>query len=94
MRGTGVYGKSVSIDIRYRYKGLLISNIAYVDYTTSGPHFALRHLRPYAKLNPYYRIRDEHGQIQQYLEQAVYDDSRVNSAGIDRGQPHVQHPVS
>lgn len=35
MRGTGVYGKSVSIDIRYRYKGLLISNIAYVDYTTS-----------------------------------------------------------
>lgn len=87
MRGTGVYGKSVSIDIRYRYKGLLISNIAYVDYTTSDRTSPYGTFDQYAKLNPYYRIRDEHGQIQQYLEQAVYDDSRVNSAGMTVGNP-------
>ena len=87
MKGTGVYGKSVSIDIRYRYKGLLISNIAYVDYTTSDRTSPYGTFDQYAKLNPYYRIRDEHGQIQQYLEKAVYDDSGFNSAGMTVGNP-------
>lgn len=87
MRGTGVNGKSVSVDIRYRYKGLLISNIAYVDYTTSDRTSPYGTFDQYARLNPYYRIRDEHGQIQQYLEQAVYDESGINSAGMTVGNP-------
>ena len=88
MKGTGVYGKSVNIDIRYRYKGLLISNIAYVDYTTSDRTSPYGTFNQYAKLNPYYRIYDENGQISQYLErQVITDDGYYASSGADIGNP-------
>lgn len=86
MKGTGVDGKSVSIDIRYRYKGLLISNIAYVDYTISDRTSPYGTFDQYTKLNPYYRIRDEHGQIKQYLEESVLVDNFYTS-GMTIGNP-------
>lgn len=71
MKQTGVYGKSASLDIRYRYKGLLISNIAYVDYTKSDRTSPYGTFDEYTLLNPYYRITDSNGQIKQYLEQST-----------------------
>lgn len=88
MKQTGVYGKNVSVDIRYRYKGLLISNIAYVDYTTSDRTSPYGTFNQYARLNPYYRIRDEHGQITQYLEKSITtNDGSYNTSGVTVGNP-------
>lgn len=88
MKGTGVNGTSVSLDIRYRYKGLLISNIAYVDYTKSDRTSPYGTFNQYAKLNPYYRIYDEHGQIAQYLETGITtNDNYYLTTGTNIGNP-------
>ena len=71
MKQTGLSGKSVSLDIRYRYKGLLISNIAYVDYNVSDRTSPYGSFKEYASLNPYYTIRDEKGNIPLYLEEPL-----------------------
>lgn len=71
MKQTGLSGKSVSLDIRYRYKGLLISNIAYVDYNVSDRTSPYGSFSDYALLNPYYTIRDDKGNIPLYLEEPV-----------------------
>lgn len=75
MKETGVYGRNVSLDVRYRYKGLLISNVAYVDYTKSDRTSPYGSFRDYALLNPYYRKTDANGQIPQYLENATVIDN-------------------
>lgn len=88
MKGTGVSGKSVSLDIRYRYKGLLISNVAYVDYTKSDRTSPFGTFDQYARLNPYYRVYDEHGQILQYLEKQIQsNDNYYQYAGMNVGNP-------
>ena len=87
MKGTGVYGKSASLDIRYRYKGILISNIAYVDYTKSDRTSPYGDFSTYTKLNPYYRIYDSDGNILRYLEQATSSGSYTTSAGMTVGNP-------
>lgn len=87
MKGTGIYGRSASLDIRYRYKGLLISNIAYVDYTKSDRTSPYGTFDDYTLLNPYYRIYDENGQIKQYLEQSTTSSDHINSAGMTVGNP-------
>lgn len=73
MKGTGVYGKSVSLDIRYRYNNILINNIAYVDYTKSDRTSPYGNFNEYAMLNPYYRLHDMNGNIPQYLEEPLVD---------------------
>ena len=87
MKQTGVYGKSASLDIRYRYKGLLISNIAYVDYTKSDRTSPYGTFDEYTLLNPYYRITDSNGQIKQYLEQSTVSSDHKTSAGMTVGNP-------
>ncbi|MEY8684991.1 SusC/RagA family TonB-linked outer membrane protein [Bacteroides sp. AN502(2024)] len=88
MKKTGVYGKSASLDIRYRYKGLLISNILYVDYSKSDRTSPYGSFKEYAQLNPYYRIHDENGQIAQYLERAIHtNDNTGRSSGANVGNP-------
>lgn len=88
MKETGVYGKSASLDIRYRYKGLLISNMLYVDYTKSDRNSPYGSFREYAMLNPYYRIYDDSGRIAQYLERAiVLPPPSGQSTGTDVGNP-------
>lgn len=88
MKGTGVNGTSVSLDIRYRYKGLLISNVAYVDYTTSDRTSPYGTFNDYALLNPYYRIYDSNGQIAKYLERSVTTtDGHYRTSGADVGNP-------
>lgn len=86
MKETGVYGKSVSIDIRYRYRGLLISNIAYVDYTKADRTSPYGSFSQYAQLNPYYRIRDQYGNILKYLEKQTVVDN-MYTAGMTVGNP-------
>ncbi len=71
MKGTNVSGKSVSLDIRYRYKGLLLSNVAYVDYTLSNRTSPYGSFADYVSLNPYYRITDADGNIKRNLEERV-----------------------
>ena len=87
MKQTGVYGKSASLDIRYRYKGLLISNIAYVDYTKSDRTSPYGTFDEYTLLNPYYRITDSNRQIKQYLEQSTVSSDHKTSAGMTVGNP-------
>lgn len=88
MKDTGVNGTSISLDIRYRYKGLLISNVAYVDYTTSDRTSPYGSFNQYAQLNPYYRIYDADGQIAQYLERSVTTtDQTYRTSGTDVGNP-------
>lgn len=88
MKETGVYGRSASLDIRYRYKGLLISNVLYVDYTKSDRTSPYGSFREYTELNPYYRIYDEHGQIAQYLERAITtNDGYGRTSGANIGNP-------
>ena len=79
MKDSGIDGKSVSLDIRYRYKGLLISNVAYVDYTISDRTSPYGSFNEYATLNPYYPLRDDKGNIPLYLEEPV--DMYGNTAG-------------
>ena len=86
MKGTGIYGKSASLDIRYRHKGLLISNILYVDHTKSDRTSPYGSFDEYTLLNPYYRITNEDGQLKQYLEQSVVTDY-ISSAGMTVGNP-------
>ncbi len=88
MKETGVYAKSASLDIRYRYKGLLISNILYIDYTQSDRTSPFGSFKQYTQLNPYYRIYDKNGQIAQYLERSITtDDSYYQTSGADVGNP-------
>lgn len=88
MKKTGVNGTSVSLDIRYRYKGLLISNVAYVDYTVSDRTSPYGTFNDYALLNPYYRIYDSNGQIAKYLERSVTTtDGHYRTSGADVGNP-------
>lgn len=88
MKGTGVYGRNVSLDIRYRTRNLLISNVAYVDYTKSDRTSPYGSFQLYAQLNPYYRIYDETGQIGQYLERSVTtNDNYYQTSGADIGNP-------
>ena len=88
MKKTGVNGTSVSLDIRYRYKGLLISNVAYVDYTVSDRTSPYGTFNDYALLNPYYRIYDSNGQIAKYLERSVTTtDGHYRISGADVGNP-------
>lgn len=68
MKETGIVGKSASIDIRYRYKGLLISNQMYVDYTKGDRTSPYGAFSTYSTLNPYYRLRDVNGNIPRVLE--------------------------
>lgn len=88
MKETGVYAKSASLDIRYRYKGLLISNVLYVDYTKSDRTSPYGSFKEYTQLNPYYRIYDENGRIAQYLERSVTtEDNSYLTSGTDVGNP-------
>lgn len=88
MKGTGVYGRNVSLDVRYRSGKLLISNVAYVDYTKSDRTSPYGSFQLYTQLNPYYRIYDETGQIGQYLERAVTTtDNYYQTSGADIGNP-------
>lgn len=88
MKETGVYAKSASLDIRYRYKGLLISNVLYVDYTKSDRTSPYGSFKEYTQLNPYYRIYDENGRIAQYLERSITtEDKSYLTSGADIGNP-------
>ncbi len=87
MKETGVYGKSASLDIRYRYKGLLISNIAYADYSKSDRTSPYGDFSTYTLLNPYYRIYDADGNIQRYLERKILSGNYTLSAGMTVGNP-------
>lgn len=88
MKETGLSGTSFSLDLRYRYKGLLISNIAYVDYTRSDRTSPYGTFDQYAQLNPYYRMFDEHGQISRYLERSLTTTDRTyTTVGADVGNP-------
>lgn len=88
MKGTGVYGRNASLDIRYRSGRLLISNVAYVDYTKSDRTSSYGSFNLYTRLNPYYRIYDDTGQILQYLEHAVTtNDSYYYTSGATIGNP-------
>lgn len=88
MKGTGVYGRNASLDIRYRAGKLLISNVAYVDYTKSDRTSPYGTFSLYARLNPYYRIYDDTGQISQYLERSVStDDGYYLTSGANIGNP-------
>lgn len=88
MKETGVDGTSFSLDLRYRYKGLLISNIAYVDYTKSDRTSPYGTFDQYAMLNPYYRIYDANGQIAQYLEHSITTTDRTfSTVGANVGNP-------
>lgn len=82
MKETGVYGRNVSLDLRYRYKGLLISNVAYVDYTKSDRTSPYGSFREYAQLNPYYRKSDANGQVPLYLEQPFTYDGFMYGATV------------
>ncbi|MCL2561184.1 MAG: SusC/RagA family TonB-linked outer membrane protein [Rikenellaceae bacterium] len=68
MKKTGVEGKSGSIDLRYRYKGLLVSNVMFVDHTVSNRTSPYGNFTEYARMNPYYRYYDLNGNMQRYLE--------------------------
>ena len=88
MKKTGVYAKSASLDIRYRYKGLLINNVLYVDYTKSDRTSPYGSFKEYTQLNPYYRIYDENGRIAQYLERSVTsEDGYYQTSGANVGNP-------
>lgn len=72
MKGTAVNAKSASIDIRYRYGGLLISNQMYVDYTVSDRTSSYGSFADYGAINSYYRIYDDYGKIRQVLDDHTY----------------------
>lgn len=74
MKYTGVYGKSGSIDIRYRKGKILLSNILFLDQSNSDRTSRYGSFDDYARLNPYYRKYDTHGQIPRLLETATYKD--------------------
>lgn len=74
MIGSGTNSKSGSIDIRYRHKGLLISNQMYVDYTVGDRTSPYGSFSTYGTINPYYRVKDEKGNLLRVLDYA-YDEN-------------------
>ena len=68
MKQSGLSGKSGSIDLQYRYKGLLISNRFFVDYIVSDRVSPYGSFTTYARLDPYLRVRDENGNVLRVLE--------------------------
>lgn len=69
MKDSGSSSKSGSIDLRYRYKNVLVSNITYVDFSRSDRTSPYGSFDEYALMNPYYRPYNEDGTIKKYLEQ-------------------------
>lgn len=72
MKETSVNTKSASIDVRYRYQKLLISNQIMVDYTTSDRTSSYGSFSDYGRVNSYYRIYDDYGRIQRVLDDHTY----------------------
>ncbi len=91
MKGTGVYGKSGSIDLRYRQGKILLSNILYADQTVSDRTSPYGSFEQYTMINPYYRKRNADGTIPRYLERVskVYDIGSASGypVGLDYGNP-------
>ena len=77
MKKTGVEGQSGSIDLRYRYKKLLVSNIMYVDYSVSDRTSPFGNFAEYTQINPYFRYVDENGQLNRILEVRYNDDESM-----------------
>lgn len=91
MKGTGVYGKSGSIDLRYRQGKVLLTNILYADHTVSDRTSPYGSFREYTLINPYYRKHNPDGSIPRYLEEVtmIYDtgSSRGYGVGNNIGNP-------
>ncbi len=68
MKETNLNTKTGKIDLNYRYGKILINNSLTVDYTTGTRTSPYGNFQEYATVNPYYRKWDEHGNIQQVLD--------------------------
>lgn len=91
MKGTGVYGKGGSVDLRYRQGKVLLTNILYIDHTVSDRTSPYGSFEQYTMINPYYRKRNPDGSVPKYLEQTsmIYDTGNAQGypVGMDYGNP-------
>lgn len=78
MKETAVNAKSASIDIRYRYNNVLISNQMFLDYTVSDRTSSYGSFSDYGTVNSYYRIYDDAGNIQRVLDDHMYQTPNGN----------------
>lgn len=67
MKETDLNTKTGKIDLSYRNRKLLINNQLSVDYSDGRRVSPYGSLQEYASLNPYYRRRDENGNIRREL---------------------------
>lgn len=73
MKQSGKEIMSGNIDLLYRVKKLIFSNKFTIDYRTNQDPIVA--FSEYALTNPYYRKRDENGEIQKWLEHRQYTET-------------------
>ena len=70
MKGSGKEIVSGNIDLLYRVKNLIFSNKFSMDYRTNENPAVV--FSEYAAANPYYRKRNENGEVEKWLENTKY----------------------
>jgi len=88
MKGSGKEIVSGNIDLLYRVKNLIFSNKFSMDYRTNENPAVL--FSEYAAANPYYRKRNENGEVEKWLENTRYSPT----AGYENiGESPVGNPL-
>lgn len=68
MKGTDLNTKTGKVDLNYRANKILINNSFSVDYSDGVRVSPYGEFQDYAVVNPYYRPKDENGNIKQVLD--------------------------
>ncbi|WP_176554877.1 SusC/RagA family TonB-linked outer membrane protein [Butyricimonas sp. Marseille-P3923] len=68
MKKSDLNTKTGKIDLNYRTNKILINNSLSVDYSDGARTSPYGSFQDYAQVNPYYRKRDEHGNVKQVLD--------------------------
>lgn len=68
MKGSDLNTKTGKVDINYRFGKFLINNTVTVDYSKGERTSPYGNFQDYTKVNPYYRKRDERGNVLQVLD--------------------------
>lgn len=77
MKESNLNTKTGKIDLNYRVNKVLISNSLTVDYSDGARTSPYGSFQDYAQINPYYRKKDENGNVKQVLDDHKVGDKYI-----------------
>ena len=77
MKESNLNIKTGKIDLNYRVNKVLISNALTVDYSDGARTSPYGSFQDYAQINPYYRKKDENGNVKQVLDDHKVGDKYI-----------------